>query len=188
MNNNAAAANYGVDEGRLTISSSGKWESGAQGFGAVLRDVTGDFTATVKLVSYTAVKDGNQGVAGLIVVTGSPSAQENEFLFLLAGKGDKYYRRFRDGVSNSGKSSSSEMSAPGTSGSEIVFMIKRESGSLKACYSLDGGTTFGKVSTFDSFTLPETIKVGVAANSSDNSKQGTAVFADFKINDINIAF
>lgn len=188
VNNNAAAANYGVDEGRLTISSSGKWESGAQGFGAVLRDVTGDFTATVKLVSYTAVKDGNQGVAGLIVVTGSPSAQENEFLFLLAGKGDKYYRRFRDGVSNSGKSSSSEMSAPGTSGSEIVFMIKRESGSLKACYSLDGGTTFGKVSTFDSFTLPETIKVGVAANSSDNSKQGTAVFADFKINDINIAF
>ena len=186
VNNSASTANYSVSDGKLSIASSGKWESKAQAFGSVYREVTGDFTATVKLVSFTPAKDSNQGVAGLIMISGDASAQANSLIYALCGKGDKYYRRFR--APSSSQSSSSEMKAPETSGTNVVLKIVREGSSIKTSYSLDGGATYGGVSTLDFTGIPDTVKIGVACNSSDSSKQGTAVFSDFTVNDTTIAF
>jgi len=188
VNNSAATATYAVTDGKLSIASSGKWESGAQGFGSAYREVSGNFTATVKLDSFSPAKGSNQGIAGLIVFTSSPSATETSLLYAVSGKGDKYYRRYRAANSKDGKSSCSEMSAPETSGTGVVFRIVREGDKLKCSYSLDGGTTFGGVSSLDFPDTPDKVYVGVAANSADNKTQGTAVFSNFTINDTAIAF
>ena len=188
--NNGATASYALADGQLTISSTGKWESGAQTFGAVYRELSGDFTATVKLDSFVPQKSGNQGVAGLIVFVSDPSATAANLVYLLAGKGDKYYRRYRLGTSgDAAKSTGSAMSAPATTGSSEIFRIVREGNVLKASYSLDGGETFGDASTVDfSGTIGASVKVGIVCNSSDNSKQGTAVFSAFTLNGTQTAF
>ena len=188
--NNGATASYALADGKLTVSSTGKWESGAQTFGTVYREVSGDFTATVKLDSFAPQKSSNQGVAGLIVFVSDPSATAANLLYLVAGKGDKYYRRYRLGTSgDAAKSTSSAMSAPATTGSSEVFRIVREGNVLKASYSLDGGETFGSASTVDfSGTIGASVKVGVVCNSADNSKQGTAVFSGFTLNDSAVDF
>ena len=185
VNNSATVASYSLSEsGSLTIASSGKWESSAQAFGSVYREVSGNFTATVKLESFELQKAGNQGVAGLVVFVSEPSATAANLVFLVAGKGDKYYRRYRLGTSgDAAKSTSSAMSAPATTGSSEVFRIVREGNVLKASYSVDGGETFGSASTVDfSGTIGASVKVGVVCNSADNSKQGTAVFSGFTLN------
>ena len=183
---NNSTATYSISEGKLSISATGKWESSAQGFGVAHREVTGDFTATVKLVSFTPAKESNQGVAGLIVISGEASASADNLIYAICGKGDKFYRRFRSATG--GKSSSSEMKAPDTSGGYTVLKIVREGSTIKTCYSLDGGETFGGVSSLDFTGIPDTVRIGVACNSSDNSKQGTAVFSDFIVNGTTIAF
>lgn len=191
VNNSATVASYSLSEsGSLTIASSGKWESSAQAFGSVYREVSGNFTAAVKLESFEPQKAGNQGVAGLVVFTSGATETATNLVYLLAGKGADYYRRYRNGTSgDAAKSTSSTMSAPTTSGSEVVFRIVREGDTLKASYSLDGGVTFGGVSSVDfSGQIGDSVRVGVVCNSSDNSKAGTAVFSGFTLNDSPVAF
>lgn len=170
--------------------STGKWESSAQTFGAVYREVSGDFSATVKLESFAPQKSGKQGVAGLVVFVSSPSETATNLVYLVAGKGDKYYRRYRLATSgDAAESTSSAMSAPATTGSSEVFRIVREGNTLKASYSLDGGETFGSASTVDfSGTIGTSVKIGVVCNSSDNAKQGTAVFSGFTLDGSAVAF
>ena len=188
INNGAATATYGVSDGKLTITASGKWEGSGQAFGYAFREVTGDFTATVKIDSYASGKgaDSNQGVAGLLVVFGDPSATANSLMFAISGKSnDKFYRRYRNSGSNS---TSSPMSAPETSGSNAVVRLVKEGDKIKCSYSLDGGTTFGSVSAIDFTGAAGSVKIGVACNSADNSKTGTAVFSNFTLNGTEIAF
>ena len=188
INNGAATATYGVSDGKLTITASGKWEGSGQAFGYAFREVTGDFTATVKIDSYASGKgaDSNQGVAGLLVVFGDPSATANSLIFAISGKSnDKFYRRYRNSGSNS---TSSAMSAPETSGSNAVVRLVREGDKIKCSYSLDGGTTFGSVSAIDFTGAAGSVKIGVACNSADNAKTGTAVFSNFTLNGTEIAF
>ena len=184
LNNGATTASYGVTStGHLTISSTGKWESGAQSFGVVYRDFTGDFTATVKLVSYNPQSTNNQAVAG-IFMSPDPSASAKSLLFALCG--GNYFARFRLAADANG--SASTLGAPATTGSDVVLRLVREGNKLKASYSLDGGTTFGNVSSKEFDSLPETVKLGLAVNSGNNSTASTAEFADFTVNESSIAF
>ena len=176
INNGAASALYAVSGERLTIASSGKWESGAQAFGAVYREFTGDFTATVQLVSYDPTKDSNQAVAGIIIIDGSASASANDLPFAIVG--NKYGNaRLEAGKAKSGFT----LGAPSGNGTTVLKMV-REGNKVKLSYSLDGGENFGSVSSKEFTTLSDTIKLGVAANSGDNSKQSTAVFSNFTVN------
>lgn len=181
--NNGATATYALSEGQLSIASTGKWESGAQTFGAVYREFTGDFTATVQLVSYNPQKDSNQGVGGLIVFGSDPSETANNLIFAIGGG---KYGNFRAsaGVAKAGFT----LGAPATSGSTVILKMVREGNSVKLSYSNDGGETFGNVSNKEFTSLPETVKLGLAVNSGDNSKQSTAVFSNFTVNETKIAF
>ena len=185
VNNNATTASYVLSDGDLSVTSTGKWESKAQGFGAVYREVTGDFTATVQLVSYTPQKTGsNQAVAGLIVIDGSPSATATDLVFAIGG--GNYYGNFRPAT---GKDKSGfALSAPTTSGGDVILKMQREGNKVKMSYSLDGGASFGSVSSKEFTALSETVKLGVGGNSGDNSKTSTAVFRNFTLNGTIIAF
>jgi hypothetical protein len=185
VNNNAATASYALSNGDLSVVSTGKWESKAQGFGLVYREVTGDFTATVQLVSYDPKKTGsNQAVTGLMIVEGSASATATDLVFAIGG--GSYYGNFR---AEAGKDKSGfTLSAPEGSGGNVILKMQREGNKVKLSYSLDGGTTFGSVSSKEFTTLSETVKVGVGGNSGDNSKTSTAVFRNFTLNDTTIAF
>lgn len=183
--NNNATANYAVTDGKLSIASTGKWESKAQGFGFVYREVSGDFTATVKLVSFTPQKAGsNQAVAGLMAIDGDVSATDAYLVYGIGG--GNYYGNFRPAAGSD--RSGFTLKAPTTSGTDVVIRMKREGNILKFSYSLDGGQTFGDASSKEFTSLSETIHVGLGVNSGDNSKQSTAVFGDFTINNTTIAF
>ena len=182
--NNGATASYSLTNSQLSIASTGKWESSAQTFGYVYREVTGDFTATVQLVSYSPIKTGsNQAVAGLMIVNGDPSATANNLVF---ANGGNTYGNFRasSGASKSGFS----IKAPTTTGGDTVLKMVREGNKVKMSLSLDGGTTFGDASSKEFTALGETVKIGLCCNSGDSSKQSTAVFANFKINNTEISF
>ncbi len=123
VNNNAATASYALSNGDLSVVSTGKWESKAQGFGLVYREVTGDFTATVQLVSYDPKKTGsNQAVTGLMIVEGSASATATDLVFAIGG--GSYYGNFR---AEAGKDKSGfTLSAPEGSGGDVILKMQRE--------------------------------------------------------------
>jgi hypothetical protein len=185
VNNNAATASYSLTDGELSVVSTGKWESKAQGFGLVYREVTGDFTATVQLVSYEPKKTGsNQAVAGLMVVGSDVAATATDLVFAIGG--GNYYGNFRP---EAGKEKSGfTLAAPEASGGAVILKMQREGNKVKMSYSLDGGTTFGSVSSKEFTALPETVKLGVGGNSGDNSKTSAAVFKNFTVNGTSIAF
>ena len=133
----------------------------------------------MELVSYTPQKTGsNQAVAGLMMVDGDVSATATELLFVIVG----------DTYGNSRKEASKDkagttLKQPEATGGKTILRMVREGSKIKTSVSKDGGETFGGVSSTEFVSeLPETIKIGVACNSGDNSKQSTAVFANFKIN------
>ena len=182
--NNGATASYALNGDDLSITSSGKWESKAQTFGAVYREYTGDFTATVRLVSYDPTKDSNQAVAGIIVIDGeASSATATDLVFAIGGG------KYGDFRAEKGKDKSGfTLSAPATSGSDVVLQMVREGNKVKISYSTDGGATFGSASSKEFTALSETVKIGLAANSGDNSKTSVAVFRDFTVNGETIKF
>lgn len=183
--NNANTSSYGVTNGQLSITSTGKWESKAQGFGAIWREYTGDFTATVKLVSYDPKKTGsNQAAAGLLIVDGDITSTTTNLVYAMAG--GSYYGNFR-AATGSDKSGFS-LSAPSTTGGDVILKMVREGNKVKFSYSLDGGATFGNASSKEFTSLGSTVKIGLVANSGDNSKTSTAVFESFTVGDTVIAF
>ena len=182
--NNGSTANYALSGSDLSISATGKWESSAQTFGAVWREISGDFTATVQLVSYNPQKSSNQAVAGLIIVEGDISATANNLVYAIGG--GSYYGDFRKeaGAAKSGFS----LSAPAATGGDVILKLKREGNKVNISYSLDGGETFGTSSGKEFTSLSDKVTIGLAVNSGDNSKQSTAVFRNFCIDGTQIAF
>lgn len=184
-NNSSATAS--VASGALTLTANGKFEGGNQTFGYVYREVTGDFIATVQVDSYETPGTSNQSLAGLIL-TPDFSATATNFLHIMAAQGPAgYFRSVRVSTGNAGRGT---LTAPTVSGTEKAIMkLERNGNACSISYSLDGGVTFGKVRT-ETFAseLPETIYLGMAVSSGDNSKTATAVFSNFTLNDTPVAF
>ena len=183
--NNGSNADYSVYNGELTLSGSGKFESAAQAMGIIYRDFEGDFTATVKLVSYTPSKTGsNQAVAGIVVIDGDAAATGTDLVYSIGG--GNYYGNFRKAAGEN--RSGFTLSAPETSGNDVVIKLVREGNKVKYSYSLDGGATYGNVSSKEFTNLSAKVKVGLGVSSGDSTNPSTAVFSDFVINDETIAF
>ena len=185
--NNGATASHAVSNGALSISSTGKWESGAQTFGAYYQEFTGDFTATVQLVSYDYKKDSNQAVAGIILISGDASATAKDLVFAIGGG---KYGNFRPkaGDNKSGFTLGAPTLPEGVTASDTILKMQRTGNQVKMSYSTDGGTTYGSASTKEFASLPETVKLGLGCNSGDSSKASTAVFRDFTVNGTTITF
>lgn len=175
-----------VSEGKLTITAPGKFESKAQSFGYVYREAKGNFTATVKVVSFVPNKESNQGLAG-ILMTPDPSKNGTDLLHAMSGKSQgKFYYSYRLSASEDAKKG--EMTAPASISDGIVVKLRREGDVCYTSYSLDGGKTFGDEKKNTISGLPETVYVGLAVNSANNSETGTAVFSDFTLNNQAVAF
>lgn len=174
------------EEGVLSLSATGKFESGAQKFGYVWRKVEGDFTATVRLVDYTTEKGGNQSAAGLMLCS-DPSASGTNMLYATAGVIDTdYYSHYRLATGEkSGKKSGGARAA----GDDVVLKLTRTGDKVEALYSADGGATFTTIKS-DTFAtaLPAEVYVGMAVSSGDNSKSATARFSDLRVNDTPYGF
>ena len=99
-----------------------------------------------------------------------------------------FYRSVRTAVENASRGT---LTAPTESveGAKPVLRIERTGDSCSLSYSLDGGTTFGKVRT-ESFGggLPETLCLGLAVSSGNSSKSATAVFSNMSVNGEPVAF
>ncbi|MBO5419125.1 MAG: right-handed parallel beta-helix repeat-containing protein [Bacteroidales bacterium] len=175
-----------VSGGRLTVTANGKFESGAQSFGYVYIKVSGDFTATARVVSFEVAKDSNQGLAG-ILVTPDISKEGTDFLHGMSAMSKTgYYYSYR--LASGEKVKKGEMPSPQSGGSEVVVCVTRQGSELITSYSLDGGATFGGEKKNTVSGLPDTVYLGLAANSADNSKSATAVFTDFVLNGETIPF
>ncbi len=167
-----------AEDGALTLTALGKFESGAQKFGYVWRKVSGDFEATVRLRSYTSEKGGNQSAAG-IMLAGDITASGTELLYATSGViTTAYYSHYRlAAAANSGK----KAGATSAVGDNAVLKLVREGEKFTASVSTDGGATFADIKS-DSFTgLPNEVYVGLCVSSGDNSKTATAVFENFTI-------
>ncbi len=174
-----------VSDGKLTITANGKFESGAQSFGYVYREVSGDFTATVKVESFTAAKESNQGLAG-ILLTPDITKTGTDFIHAMSGRSqDAYYYSFR--LATGEKASKGAMPAASGTG-DVVMKLRREGTLCYVSYSLDGGATFGNEKKNEIAGLPDTVYVGLAVNSANNETTGTAVFSSFTIDNSIISF
>lgn len=184
-----AAAMQATASDLLTLTAQGKFESGTQTFGYVYRKVTGDFVATVTVESYQTPGTSNQSLAGLML-TPDIAPTGNDFLHVMAaaGPGDTYCRSVRTSVKNAARGT---LTAPASAveGAKPMLRLERSGDACSISYSLDGGATFGKIrtETFES-GLPETVCIGLACNSGNNSKTATAVFSDMTLNGEKIAF
>lgn len=174
-----------VSEGRLTLSANGKFESGAQSFGYVYREVSGNFTATVRIESFAPEKESNQGLAG-ILMTPDPSKTGTDFIHAMSGKSmSSFYYSFR--LAAGEKASKGTM--PEASGSsDVVMKLRRDGSDIYVSYSLDGGVTFGGEKKNTLSGLSDKVYVGVAVSSADNSMSGTAEFSGFALDGTQIPF
>lgn len=172
----------------LTITACGKFESGTQTFGYVYREVTGDFVATVQIDSFSPQKESNQGLAGLMV-TPDITAASGDLLHVMAARSlAKFY--YSNRLEAAAKASKGELGAPEAivEGASPVVRLERKGDKYLTSYSLDGGITFGKEKSVTLAGLPETLQLGLAANSSDSKKTSEAVFSNLTINGVTIAF
>lgn len=167
-----------ADDGALTLTALGKFESGAQKFGYVWRKVSGDFVATVKIRSYSSEKGGNQSAAGLMLA-GDITATGSDLLYATSGViTTAYYSHYR--LAAAAKSAKKEGAAR-VDGENALLRLVREGQKFTASVSTDGGATYTDIKS-DSFTgLPDEVYVGLCVSSGDNSKTATAVFENFTI-------
>lgn len=187
VNNNATTAGKpSVSGNAVTVSSSGKFESGNQGFGYVYRQaaVTGDFEITVRLDTYEGHKGTKQGLAGLFVTT-NPGGSGGDLLYVMSAKGGDgiFYRMSREEAA--AKAGSSSIAAPSSSGEIVILKLVRKGDKCNVLYSLDGGATFSSAKTAD---LSGAVYVGLAVNSGDAKVAATAKFSNFKLNGNAISF
>ena len=166
-----------TEDGTLTLTANGKFESGNQKFGFVWRKIAGDFTATVRLKSYSSDKDGNQSAACLMLNV-NPEASGTDMLYMTSGVTlSEYYSHYRLAVGNSGKKSGGARADAG----EVMLRLARVGDKVTASYSTDGVTfTDVKSDTFAA-TLPEEVYVGLAVSSGNNTNTATATFADWVV-------
>lgn len=175
-----------IEGGKLTITANGKFESGAQSFGYVYREVSGDFEATVQVVSFKAAKESNQGLAG-ILMTPKHNAESTDFIHAMSARSQEaFYYSFR--MTAGSKASKGSLSAPSASGETVIVKLRRNGNELYASYSTDGGSTFGSEKKNTIENLAEKVYIGLAVNSANNETTGTAVFSDFSLNGEKLAF
>lgn len=185
-NNGAPSFTATVTEGALTIVAAGKFESSAQKFGYVYREVSGDFTATVKVPSFTAAKDNNQGLAGIMAAS-SASAVDAELLYALSSRSQSsYYYSYRCALGEN--TSKGNMPETSSSGDEVVLKLRREGNTFYASYSVDGGLSFGAEKSNEITDMPQNICLGLAVSSANNKTTATAVFEGFTLNSEDIEF
>jgi hypothetical protein len=178
--------NYSVSSGKMTVTGVGKWESGKQSLTFVYMQVSGAFTATVKVDSYDAYDTANNaGQAGLLV-TPDITKTGNDFIHWLAGtqKGlaATVYSR-RESVADAGRGN---LTAGGT-GSEVYLKIERN-GDNVILYASKDGTTWGSASKRSFTGLADELYIGPAMNSRSDDYVGTAVFSNFTLNGQPVAF
>ena len=176
----SAAGVYTISENAINLTGKGKFASNEQTYALVYREITGDFTITVRLNSYASSgKNNNQARAGLLftpdITTGIPYVINGE-----AGDG-KYY------VTKTGNNRT-ELTAPAAQGGTVYLKLARSGNTYSATYSLDGGATYGDTKTGTLDALPDKLYVGVAVNSGDNSTTGTATFSDVRVNGDSVPF
>lgn len=185
-NNGAPSFTATVTEGTLTIVAAGKFESSAQKFGYVYREVSGDFTATVKVPSFTAAKDNNQGLAGIMAAS-SASAVDGELLYALSSRSQSsYYYSYRCAMGE--KTSKGNMPETSSSGDDVVLKLRREGNTFYASYSVDGGLSYGSEKSNEIPDMPQTICLGLAVSSANNKTTATAVFEGFTLDAEHVGF
>lgn len=191
LSNGTTPATAVCDGSRLTLTACGKFESGAQSFGFVYREVTGDFVATAQVDSFSALKETNQALAGLLVTPDVTTASGGDFIHAMAARSlSGFYYSNRSEAA--GKGNKGALGAPDatTEGAKPIVRLVRAGDKFSVSYSLDGGATFGAEKSVTISGLPEDGKLllGLAANSGDSKKTSEAVFSDVKINGQSVAF
>ncbi|HET9473507.1 MAG TPA: chitobiase/beta-hexosaminidase C-terminal domain-containing protein, partial [Steroidobacteraceae bacterium] len=178
----AGSTSTNEDGNAVNISGRGKFESTAQVFRFVYASVTGDFTFTARLdgVDFAGLAS-NQARVGLLFAPDLITTGTN---FLYGGGmvvGDGTYRR-TDRIAV-GNSATSTINVTGTGARYLK--VTRVGNTYTPSFSLDGGVTYVNAST-RTFTnpLPETLYVGFAVSSSNNTSiNASATFSDVHIFD-----
>lgn len=188
LSNGTTPATAVCSQGQLTLTACGKFESGTQTFGFVYREVTGDFVATAQIDSYAALKESNQALAGLLVTPDVATASSGDFIHVMSAKGlTKFY--YSNRLEAAGKAAKGELTAPeAVTGANPVVRLTRAGEKFSVCYSLDGGSTYGKEKTVTIAGAPDKLLIGPAVSSGDGKKTSAAVFSDVRINGQAVAF
>lgn len=189
LSNGAASAAATSNNGQLSLTACGKFESGKQVFGIVHREATGDFVLTAQIDSYDTPGTSNQSLAGVIL---SPNADATgtEFIHAIAAQGPSsafYYSNRASSGSNAGKGGLTAPSAT-VDGAKPIVKIERAGDKCSASYSLDGGATFGKPKDVEITGLAQTLRIGLVVSSGNSTKPATAVFSNVKLNGEAVAF
>lgn len=181
---NAATASTSLgQDGAITITGTGKMESGKQAMAYVYRTIEGDFTIAAKLSSaiFNVEKNLTQAHVGLML-TPDISASGTELLYATASYAadSKYYSAYRiTAAVNRGTKT-----LPAATGDGDVYLkLERNGSTYSSSYSLDGGVTYSNA-TSQTFAaeLPATINVGFVVSSGDAGINASATFSDIKIN------
>ena len=166
----------------VNISGRGKFESVAQVFRFVYASVTGDFVMTARLdgVDFAGLAS-SQARVGLLF---TPDVTQTGTNFIYGGAmmvGDGTHRR-TDRIAV-GNSATSTVNVAGTG--PRYLRLTRTGNTYQAAFSLDGGVTYtsAAVRTITG-GLPQTLSVGFAVNSSNNtSVNASATFSDVHVRD-----
>ena len=186
---NQSTGSFKVDgEGKLTITSAGKFEGSNQSFYYVYREVEGDFVATLRIDNFNSIKQTNQSIGGLLF-TPDLTAEGGDFLHAMSGEGGKTgEHNYSHRVLAGSAAKRGTLKSPTVLGGEVYVKLERKGNDYFASYSEDGGQTYGDVRT-DTFTnLPSKIYIGIALNSGDNKETTSGTYSDFSINGEKISF
>lgn len=181
-----SGASFNLSGGAITLTGKGKFESGAQTFAYVYRKLSGNFTVTVRLDSYTTASTSNQSEAG-VLLTDNAASSGTAFIHALCGRGGNGYN-YSHRLS-SGANASRGALASITGDGAVYLRLERSGQSYTASYSLDSGQTYStpKSNTFTA-SLPEELYVGLVVNSGSNSASATATFSDLRIDGTLVPF
>lgn len=185
VGNSQLNAVVGSNGNSITLTGAGKFESGAQEFSYVYREIEGNFTVTVKLDDYNTTGTSNQSLAG-IFLTPDPAATGTGLVHVMVAKGGT--GNFHDSrrLSANGSASKGNASVSPSSNAPILRM-ERNGVNLSRSLSVDNGVTFVAVRNDNIPDLPNKVYIGLAVSSGSNSA-ATAVFSDFKVNGSAVSF
>lgn len=176
-----AASGFSASENGISITGRGKYESGAQMFSYVYKEITGNFVITAKIEKYTTDKNSNQSQAGVLFTTDINDTGTN-LLHALSGAGQNLAAFFYSHRLETGKNGSRGNLTTTSGSGDIYVKLQRIGNKYSASYSADGGETYSKPREGEFVGgLPTSIYVGLAVNSGDNSKTANAVFSDVRI-------
>lgn len=140
----------------MTLTACGKFESSAQTLGFVYREVTGNFVATAQVDSFSALKDTNQALAGLLVTPDAGTISTGDFIHAMAARSlTGFYYSNRTEAAGKGNKGALGAPAATTEGAKPIVRLERAGDKFTASYSLDGGATFGAEKSVSISGLPD---------------------------------